>query len=173
MRAFWTVAVLAAMSCRATTSEWDSLKARIRSEFPEVEHISTDELKTQLDWPGPILLDVRTEEEYAVSHLPGAVRVEPGDELPDRLKTLDHQAPVVAYCSVGYRSSRLVALLEKEGFRNVKNLEGSIFEWANKGYPLERDERRVLEVHPYDETWGRLLDPSLHAYRPGVKSIPQ
>jgi rhodanese-related sulfurtransferase len=160
------------MSC-STTSDWDSVKARIRSEFPGVEQISTDELKARLDSPRPFLLDVRTAEEYAVSHLPGAIRVEPGGTLPEQLETLDRDALVVAYCSVGYRSSRLVELMEKEGFRNARNLEGSIFEWANKGYPLERDEESVLEVHPYDEEWGRLLDPALHAYRPGVKSIPQ
>jgi rhodanese-related sulfurtransferase len=173
MRALGRVALLIAVSCRSKTSDWDSVKATIRSEFPDVERISTDELKAQLDWPRPILLDVRTAGEYAVSHLPGAIRVEPAGSLPDQLRALDHDALVVAYCSVGYRSSRLVELMEKEGFSNVKNLEGSIFEWANKGYPLERDGKSVLEVHPYDEEWGRLLDPSLHAYRPGGRSIPQ
>jgi rhodanese-related sulfurtransferase len=172
MRSLWTAAFFTVMSCRASTSDWDSVKAEIRSEFPEVEQISTGELKAHLDSPRPILLDVRTAEEYRVSHLPGAIRVEPGGSLPEELRNLDPEALVVAYCSVGYRSSRLVELLEKEGFTNAKNLEGSIFEWANKGYPLERDEESVLEVHPYDEEWGRLLDPSLHAYRPGVKSVP-
>ena len=63
MRRLWTAAFLTAMSCRPGTSDWDSVKAKIRLEFPEVEQISTDELKAQLDSPRPILLDVRTEEE--------------------------------------------------------------------------------------------------------------
>ncbi len=56
--------------------------------------------------------------------------------------------------------------LKKEGFTEAKNLEGSIFEWANKDYPLERDGKPVHEVHPYDETWGRLLNPALRSYQP-------
>ncbi|MGH9333652.1 MAG: rhodanese-like domain-containing protein [Vicinamibacteria bacterium] len=146
------------------------MKAWVRSEFPGVEHVSAEELKA---YPRPpVLLDVRTEEEYRVSHLEGALRVEPGKELPDFLKTLDRATPVVAYCSVGYRSSQLVERLEKEGFEDVKNLEGSIFEWANKGYTVLRDGRPVKEVHPYDEKWGRLLDPELHAFRPRDEPPP-
>ena len=170
MRAAFVLAALLAMSCQnAPSSDWASVKEWVRSEFPDVEHVSADELKEELETAErfkPILLDVRGEDEYAVSHLPGAIRVEPGGEFPPQLKTLDRDAPVVAYCSVGYRSSQLVERLEKEGFTNVKNLEGSIFEWANKGYPLEREGKPVEEVHPYDEEWGRLLDPELRSYVP-------
>ena len=136
--------------------------------FPEVEQVSAEELRSSFDSGGkaPIVLDVRTPEEYRVSHLKSAIRVDPEGELPEVVRTLDHNAPVVAYCSVGYRSSRLVDRLRKEGFTDAKNLEGSIFEWANKGYPVERDGVPVREVHPFDEEWGRLLDPSLHAYEP-------
>lgn len=147
-----------------------SVKAWVRSQFPDVEQVSTDALEQELESDrekGPLLLDVRGEDEYRVSHLHGAIRVEPGGELPASLRSIPRDAPIVAYCSVGYRSSQLVERLEKEGFTHAKNLEGSIFEWANKGYPLERDGKPVREVHPYDETWGRLLAPSLRRYHPG------
>ena len=77
--------------------------------------------------------------------------------------------PIVAYCSVGYRSSELVQKLTERGFTNVKNLDGSIFEWANRGYPVERDGEEVREVHPFDDRWGTLLHEDLRAYAPGVK----
>ena len=170
MQKFLASALLAFFSCRRAPSDWEKTKSWVRSEFPGVDHVSAEELRRSLSLESnrktPILLDVRTAEEYEVSHLPGAIRVDPESDLPDFLKTLDHEAPVVAYCSVGYRSSRLVERLEREGFQNAKNLEGSIFEWANKGYPVERDGTPVEEVHPYDAEWGRLLDPSLHAYQP-------
>jgi rhodanese-related sulfurtransferase len=170
MRTFIASALLALLSCRRNPADWEKTKSWVRSEFPGVEHVSPEELSRVLAQGShrqkPILLDVRTETEYAVSHLPGAIRVDPDSDLPRFLETLDHEAPVVAYCSVGYRSSRLVEKLEREGFTNAKNLEGSIFEWANKGYPLERDGVPVEGVHPYDAEWGRLLDPSRHAYQP-------
>ena len=168
MRRILAPLLLALMSCRKAPSDWEKTKSWVRSEFPQVEHVSAEDLRLRLDSGGepPIVLDVRTAEEYEVSHLPGAIRVDPEGDLPELLRKLDHGAPVVAYCSVGYRSSRLVARLKEEGFADARNLEGSIFEWANKGYPLERDGARVEEVHPYDAEWGRLLDPSLHAYQP-------
>jgi rhodanese-related sulfurtransferase len=168
---------IALFSCRKAPSDWEKTKSWVRSEFPDVEHVSVEELSrsltTESNRKTPILLDVRTEKEYAVSHLPGAIRVDPDADLPEFVKTLDHEAPVVAYCSVGYRSSRLVEKLQREGFTNAKNLEGSIFEWANKGYPVERDGALVKEVHPYDAEWGRLLAPSLHRYEPGVPPPPR
>lgn len=169
MRAPWVFAAFTLMSCQNRSSDWSQVKEWIRSEFPGVEQISTGELKERLETSTrsrPVLLDVRTEEEYSVSHLPGAVRVEPGGELTPELEALDKTTPIVAYCSVGYRSSQLVERLKKEGFTDVKNLEGSIFEWANKGYPVERDGEEVRDVHPYDEEWARLLEPSLRSYRP-------
>lgn len=158
-------------SCGSGSSpSWDSAKEMVREDFPNVEHISADELKDTLDGaatPEPVLLDVRQEEEYVVSHLPGAVRVEPGSDASEVVETLDPDTPIVAYCSVGYRSSELVQKLQERGFTNVKNLEGSIFEWANRGYPVERAGEEVREVHPFNEEWGRLLHEDLRAYVPG------
>jgi rhodanese-related sulfurtransferase len=168
MRRILAPLLLALMSCRKAPSDWEKTKSWVRSEFPGVEHISAEELRLHFGEgrESPIVLDVRTAAEYEVSHIPGAIRVEPDGDLPEFLRVLDHDASVVAYCSVGYRSSRLVERLKKEGFADAKNPEGSIFEWANKGFPLERDGALVREVHPYDAEWGRLLDPSLHAYEP-------
>jgi len=95
------------------------------------------------------------------------VRVQPGADRSAFLDTLDRDAPIVAYCSVGYRSSELVQKLRERGFTNIRNLEGSIFEWANGGRSVERDGRGVEEVHPFDEQWGKLLRQELHAYEPG------
>ena len=76
---------------------------------------------------------------------------------------------MVVYCSVGYRSSRLVARLQQAGCTNVFNLEGSIFQWANEDRRLERDGQPVKEVHPYNRTFGQLLRPEHRATAPPVK----
>ncbi len=145
---------------------WPALKASIRAQYPDIDQIQADSLAAWLQKPDslrPLLLDVRTQEEYEVSHLAGAVRVEP--ETPDFsfLNETSRDHPVVAYCSVGYRSSELAQRLKKAGFTNVSNLEGSIFEWANRGYPVYRNGRQVRQVHPYDPVWGKLLRPPLRA----------
>ena len=149
---------------------WSSVKEMVTTDFPDVEHVSVTELKTLLDEGdhAPVLLDVREEDEYAVSHLPGAIQVPPGDADTEVLDAIDRDAPIVTYCSVGYRSSQLAAMLEERGFTNVRNLDGSIFAWANQGLPVVREGRTVREVHPYDPTWGNLLNEELQAYEPGV-----
>ncbi len=157
--------------CESSPS-WTSIKEMVERDFPGVEHVSVEELNRRLQSatePHPVLLDVREEAEYAVSHLPGAIRVSPGSETTDYIESLNPDTPIVAYCSVGYRSSELAEKLTERGFTNVENLEGSIFEWANRGYLVERDGHEVREVHPFDERWGSLLNESLRAYEPSSK----
>jgi 3-mercaptopyruvate sulfurtransferase SseA len=82
----------------------------VREKFPAVKQLSTTNLAAWLvdpSRPQPQLLDVRTPEEFAVSHLTGARLVSPDSKVVDVLATLDRQRPVVVYCSVGYRSSTL------------------------------------------------------------------
>ncbi|RKH50157.1 rhodanese-like domain-containing protein [Corallococcus interemptor] len=77
---------------------------------------------------GATLVDVRTPEEFAAGHLPGAMNI-PVDELPQRLAELGSpRKPVVIYCRSGARSSRAEALLKERGFQDVFNL-GPMSAW--------------------------------------------
>jgi rhodanese-related sulfurtransferase len=136
---------------------WMCLKAWIRQQFPQVSHISTEELADWLtsDRPSPILIDVRKPDEYAVSHLPGA------RHLPT-VAAIQHSdipadATLVLYCSVGYRSARRSQQLQQAGYTHVMNLDGSIFEWHNRGYSIVAEQEPVQAVHPYNRWWGLLL----------------
>jgi 3-mercaptopyruvate sulfurtransferase SseA len=75
----------------------------------------------------------------------------------DQIQNAGPGTSVIVYCSVGYRSARLAQRLRARGYE-VSNLEGSIFEWANEDRALYQGDRRVSGVHPYDSTWGRLLE---------------
>lgn len=144
---------------------WQAVKALIRTRFPQVRSLTVAELANWLQQPSPLplLLDARTAAEYAVSHLPQAQRVPAETELLPFLKTLS--PPIVVYCSVGYRSARLVEHLQAQGLDPVFNLEGSIFAWANAGYSVYRGAEVVPQVHPCQPSWGKLLNPRLHAYK--------
>lgn len=152
---------------------WTAVDHMIETEFPSTSFITTDSLAARLadaTAPRPILLDARSPEEYAVSHLPGAHRIDPTAQSFPALDTLSRDRPIVVYCSVGYRSARVASRLQKQGFRDVTNLKGSIFRWANEGRPVVRDGTPIQAVHPYDSTWGTLLADSLHAYAPAVSN---
>lgn len=156
------------LGCATPATDWPSVKAMVRDSFPEVRQMSVDELAARLDAEGeaPLIVDVREKSEYDVSHLPGAVWAS-NEALEAVVREAGPDREVVLYCSVGYRSSMAARRLGRSGFDRVSNLEGSIFEWANAGRPVERDGEVVREVHPYDEEWGRLLQADLRAYAPG------
>lgn len=144
----------------------EAMKQLVRSKFPKVRQLSTEELArwlTDTNQPAPVLLDVRKPEEFAVSHLPGATRVEPSAKAAEVVATLPTNRTAVVYCSVGYRSSELATRLLEAGFTNVCNLEGSIFQWANENRPLVKDGKPATTVHGYNETFGKLLKPERRA----------
>ena len=141
------------------------IKERVRRQFPEAPQLSTADLDRRMQAGESLtLLDVRRPEEYAVSHLPGAIRVDPNAE-PTLPPGVDASRPVVAYCSVGWRSSKWVEALRADGVDAV-NLEGSIFQWAAEDRALVRGDQPVTVVHPYGRAWAWLVDPQDRATTP-------
>lgn len=150
---------LAALSAEAfALPPWWLVKWRIHREFRGVPKTSTSELAQWLNDPArtpPLLLDVRTEPEFAVSHLAGAVQVDP--ESDAKVIRVPKSTPIVTYCSVGYRSAKFAERLQTAGYENVRNLDGSIFQWANENRPLVSGSHTVQTVHPYSRAWSSLL----------------
>ncbi len=147
-----------ANSLRRLTLE--GIRKAIRIRFPAVRQLQPSELAAWLadpNRPAPLLLDVRRPEEFAISHLPGAVRVDPGSDAAQLISSFAAGREVVVYCSAGYRSSALAARLRQAGLLRVHNLEGAIFQWANENRPLERDGGPATEVHPYSRVCAQLL----------------
>lgn len=83
----------------------------------------------------PLILDVRSAEEYEEGHVPGAVNI-PHDELALRLDELgpDHTEEIVVYCKSGRRSAIAESILVEAGFTGVNDLDGH---WL--GWPGERE----------------------------------
>ncbi len=71
----------------------------------------------------PRLLDVRTAEEFARGHVPGAVNI-PIDQLRGRLAELgaDREGEWVVYCERGPRAERAAAALQAAGFTGLRLL---------------------------------------------------
>jgi phage shock protein E len=84
----------------------------------------------------PTILDVRTPEEYAAGHLPGAVNV-PHDQLAARLPQLDLDPTkeVVVHCERGGRATAAEQVLDDAGFTNVRDLDGHMKGWREAGLP--------------------------------------
>ena len=145
---------------------WPSVKEKIRKQFPSVAQLPTEKLALWLnisDTTKPVLLDARALKEFKTSHLHDAKFAGSEKEVLKAIQDLNHGHPIVVYCSVGYRSSKLAAQLKDRGFKDVYNLEGSIFQWANEGRPVYSKGVEVKQVHPFDREWGKLLKKELWA----------
>lgn len=82
----------------------------------------------QLVRAGARLVDVRTPDEFAAGHLPGAVNI-PLAELGHRLDELEpRDGAVVLYCRSGNRSGQAKALLARAGFTTLHDL-GPMSAW--------------------------------------------
>jgi rhodanese-related sulfurtransferase len=82
---------------------------------------------------GWMLLDVRTDDEWAEARIPGAVHIAM-DQLASRLDEVADR--VVCVCAVGARSARVAQFLNAQGYEAV-NLDGGIYAWAGEGRPVE------------------------------------
>lgn len=121
--------------------------------------ISVEELAKQQD--SILLLDAREKEEYQVSHIAGAKFVGYNNFRKEVLKAVPKNQEIVIYCSIGYRSEKIGKRLEEMGYKKVRNLYGSIFEWVNQGKPVvDQDGEPTTTVHGYNKNWSRWLDGS-------------
>ena len=172
------------------TAVLNFLQILIKLNFPKVKSLTTQELDLWLKDPeksNPLLLDARSSEEYALSHLQGAESVRSVQDFCRdatcrvstkdlcrvstkdlcRISTLD--TPIVVYCSVGYRSADVANSLVKAGYSCVFNLSGGIFQWVNEERPVFRttqlqdtqfqNTQLVRSVHPYNKLWEKLIEP--------------
>lgn len=99
-------------------------------QFPDVRGVTARQLNEELQSPSGkdiILVDVRTPDEQKVSRLPGNVINSDSFESTNTAKA----TPLVTYCTAGLRSGKYAAQLQKKGFTDVRNLEGSILAWVS------------------------------------------
>jgi rhodanese-related sulfurtransferase len=143
---------------------WDAAMYSLRAQFPSVPTVSVEELGAALAGPRPpLLLDARGVDEFRVSHLRSASRATDAAAAYALLAGKARDIPVVVYCSLGYRSAKLVEALQQAGYTGARSLEGGIFAWANRGRPVFRGDRPVDVVHPFRLPWALFLDSSLRS----------
>lgn len=95
-------------------------------------------LERQAKHPKKLLvLDVRTPQEYADGHVPGAVNV-PYDQLASRLAEVPKDKDVVLYCKSGRRAGIAADTLAANGYTRLSHLEGDMNAWVEKGRPIAK-----------------------------------
>ena len=95
-------------------------------------------LEHQAKHPGHlVVLDVRTPEEFAGGHVPGAKNV-PYDLVAARLGEIPRDKDVVLYCKSGRRAGLAADVLAANGYTRLSHLEGDMTAWVANGRPVEK-----------------------------------
>ncbi len=128
----WTV-LIAIMS--GAMLFWSFFGNRIRG-IKEIDHIGAMQL---MNHKSALLLDVREQSEYDSGHILSSKLV-PLGKLGARLGELEkyRERPIIVVCRSGMRSASACALLSKQGFAQVYNLNGGVTAWQKASLPLER-----------------------------------
>jgi rhodanese-related sulfurtransferase len=82
-----------------------------------------------------LVLDVRTDIEYAQSHIRNAFLI-PLMVLSERVHELKEEQSILVYCNSGNRSKTACKYLVSKGFRHVYNMLGGIDSWIKEGYEV-------------------------------------
>ena len=106
----------------------------------EIESISAADLEARLAQPTTAIavLDVRTADEFAAGHVPGARNI-PFSEIDTRIAELAalKEAGLVVYCRSGRRAELALSMLEAQGFQRLRHLAGDMIGWSESGRRVE------------------------------------
>ena len=131
----------------------DGMISQVSRRYPDVGTISAAALRERLPANDIVLVDVRSPAERVVSTLPGAITPE---ELEARLDELG-DCTVVAYCTVGARSSKYARRMGRRGVP-VVNLEGSLLAWTHAGGELANGSSPTRRLHVFGPKWNLAAD---------------
>ncbi len=151
--------------------------------------ISTEELRTILATKSATVFDARPFNEYAVSHIPGAVNVsaKPGVSISlyvsdvvevGRVVGDDKLAPIVLYCNGPFcgKSKRLADELLAAGFTRVRRYQLGIPVWRALGGVTQIEFEGLQYVREQDGTavWidARDAEESAASPVPNARSLP-
>lgn len=104
------------------------------------------------------ILDSREKKEFNISHIQSSRNVGYDNFDLKTVNDIPKGAKIYVYCSIGYRSGKIAEKLLKNGYTNVFNVYGGIFNWANNGYPLVNSNGNTTKVHGYDSDWQQWLN---------------
>ena len=103
----------------------------------KVKHVDAEAAAKLIQAGGIIILDVHTPEEFSEGHLQDAKNADIlSKDFATQLGVLEKSKPILVHCQAGGRSTRSLAILEKQGFTTVYHLDGGMKDWLKAGKPV-------------------------------------
>jgi len=158
---FLLLLVFIQVPCISQTRAYKEMLKKYYNDFPTIGlHAALDHLKAR----DALFLDIREAEEFEVSHIKTAQRMNPDGSGIKSMKD-DKDKLIIVYCSVGARSQTFGEDLKKAGFTNVYNLYGGLFNWANHQFPMiDSEGNKTTKIHGYSKDWGKWITQGTVVY---------
>jgi rhodanese-related sulfurtransferase len=123
--------------CLPTTAA-DKPASKTPAEAPAAKrfrNVDVAEWETLRKDASVVVLDVRTAEEFADGHMPGAINLDiRGGKFAETLAGLDKTKTYLVHCAVGGRSAKACGQMDGLKFEKVLNLSGGITAWEAAGH---------------------------------------
>ena len=128
---FIAISTVAIISCKEETKVNEGSSESVRT---SIKVVSPKEVYDALQEDATLqLIDVRTPEEYGVTHLKTSQNIcvtTPG--FKEAAAKLDKSLPVYVYCKKGGRSAKASKILANMGFTKIYDLQGGITNWESQ-----------------------------------------
>ena len=99
--------------------------------------VKADKLAEELADSAPVLIDVRTTDEWNKDgYIEGAINIPLNDFFTSLDKLPAKDQAIVIYCGSGHRGAIVLMALKLMGYENVRNLGGGLGAWKNANLPV-------------------------------------
>ncbi len=125
-------------ACSSSETEATSTPAEVVAEASTgPERVDAIMFSALVATAGVTVIDVRTPEEFTISHIQGAVNYNvEGPDFANQIAALDPAGIYAVYCQSGNRSQPAVAQMSSAGLENIYELDSGISGWENAGFPV-------------------------------------
>ena len=107
-------------SCASNSVKSEEKEAKIEEVISTLDNVNDINFKSKKN----VLLDVRTPEEFAAGHVPGAVNIDvKNPNFEEEIQKLDTKKNYYIYCKSGVRAKLATEKMQEKGFKNAKNFK--------------------------------------------------
>jgi rhodanese-related sulfurtransferase len=141
------------------------LRRAVKAKFSSVRSVTPAELvawRADPNRPPALMVDARPDAEFTMSHIDGAVWIDPAAPDLSVIANVPKGNPVVVYDAAGTTAAAMAQALQGAGYTRVSYLEGGVFAWANSGQQLVDAGGPAKAVYLVNWKWGRLLKSRYH-----------
>jgi phage shock protein E len=126
------------VSARADdTNKTRSRPALEKKAYQDIDVTQFDQMRAEKQ---SIVLDVRTPQEFASGHIPGALNIDwKSPDFQDKASALDKSRTYLVHCASGIRSANACNKLSTMEFKHCYNLAGGFRAWEKAGKPIEKN----------------------------------